>query len=103
MGTANRWVVTGKFTDDGANSWRRDDGTWSRTLDGAGLFETEAAAKAVVPAIVANEQRQISDPYLIEVFWDGQKIDPLSARESIRANGPTVPVRRPDSGMARRR
>jgi hypothetical protein len=93
--------VTGKFTDDGANSWRREDGTWSRSLAEAGLLPDEATAKSLATAAIANEQRQISDPYVIEVYAAGGTIDPLIARERIRANGPTVPLRRPDSGLPR--
>jgi hypothetical protein len=102
MPAANRWVVTGKFTDDGANAWRRTDGTWSRTLQESALHDSEATAKAIVPDVVAKEQRHISDPYVIEVSSDGKTIEALSARERIRANGPTIPMRRPDSGVAKR-
>lgn len=102
MFAVNRWIVTGKLTDDGANVWRRADGTWSRAVAEAGLFDDEASAKAVVPPIVASEQRQISDPYVIEVRVTDGVIDVLSARERIRANGPTVPLRRPDSGLPRK-
>jgi hypothetical protein len=96
MPTANRWVVTGKFTADAANAWRRADGTWSRQLAEAGLYTDEAAAKVQVVDTIAKEQREISDPYVIEVFAADGKIDPLSARERIRATGPTVRIRRPD-------
>ena len=96
MPSANRWVVTGKFTDDAANAWRRADGTWSRQLDDAGLYTEEAAAKAQVTETVAKEQREITDPYVIEVFAGSGTIDPLTARERIRATGPTIRVRRPD-------
>lgn len=103
MPSANHWVVTGKFTDDGANAWRRADGTWSRRLDEAGLLDDEATGKALAQAAVAHEQREISDPYVIEVHASGGTIDPLTARERIRANGPTVPLRRPDGGLPRGR
>jgi hypothetical protein len=98
---ANHWVVTGKFTADGANAWRRLDGTWARSLAEAGLLSDEATAKSLTAAAIASEQREISDPYVIEVYAEGGTIDPLTARERIRANGPTVPVRRPDSGLPR--
>ncbi|MBS1119226.1 MAG: hypothetical protein H6Q90_1454 [Deltaproteobacteria bacterium] len=101
MPPANHWVVTGKFTDDAANAWRRADGTWSRKLAEAGLLGDEAAGKAFVASAVAREQREISDPYVIEVYAAGDTIDPLTARERIRANGPTVPLRRPDTGISR--
>ena len=93
---ANGFIVTGKFTVDGSNSWRRADGTWTRAIAEAELHPDEASAKVHVVRAVANEQREISDPYVIPVFADGQTIDPLSARERIRASGPTIRIRRPD-------
>ena len=96
MATANRWVVTGKFTADASNAWRRVDGTWSHQLTEAGLYTDEAAAKAQVADTIAKEQREISDPYVIEVHAADGTIDPLTARERIRATGPTVRIRRPD-------
>ena len=99
MPAANAWVVTGKFTEDASNAWRRADGTWSRDLQEAGVVADEATAKAFAASALANEQRQISDPYVIEVFAEGTTIDPLTARERIRATGPTVHTRRlPDHG-----
>ena len=89
-------VVTAKVTDDGSNTWRRSDGTWSPRLADAGLFADEASAKSVIAGIVAREQRQISDPYVIEVQVTNGEIQPLSARERIRATGPTIRIRRPD-------
>lgn len=94
MPTANAWVVTGKFTDDAANVYRCADGTWSRDLQQAGVLSDEATAKSVAAAASATEQRQITDPYVIEVFSEGGTIDPLTARERIRATGPTVHTRR---------
>ena len=101
MPAANHWIVTGKFTDDGANAWRRADGTWSRAIAEAGLLDDEATGQALAAAAIAHEQRQISDPYVIAVHAAGGTIDPLTARERIRANGPTVPLRRPDGGLPR--
>jgi hypothetical protein len=98
---ANHWIVTGNFTADGAVAWRRADGTWSRRIDDAGLLNDEASAKQLAAASLATEQRLISDPYGIEVYADGNTIDPLTARQRIRANGPTIPMRRPDGGVRR--
>ncbi len=95
MPAANAWVVTGKFTDDASNVWRRADGTWTRDLQEAGVVTDEKTAKAHAASALANEQRQITDPYVIEVHAaDDGKIDPLTARERIRATGPTVHTRR---------
>jgi sulfite reductase (NADPH) hemoprotein beta-component len=96
MSAANRWVVTAKFTDDGSNAWRRTDGSWSHRLDDAGLYTAEAAAKAQVAESATKEQREITDPYVIEVYAADGTIDPLTARERIRATGPTIRLRRPD-------
>ncbi len=101
MPPATHWVVTASFTDDGANAYRRADGTWSRQLAEAGLLADEATGKALAVQTVANEQRLISDPYVIDVHASDGEIVALSARERIRANGPTVPIRRPDSGLRR--
>jgi hypothetical protein len=93
---ATHWVVTGKFTDDGSNAYRRADGTWSPSIAEAGLVADEATGKAHAAKTVATEQRQISDPYVIEVNAANGSIEPLSARERIRATGPTIRIRRPD-------
>jgi hypothetical protein len=98
---ANHWIVTGNFTDDGAVAWRRADGTWSRRIADAGLLNDEPTAKAIAATAIANEQREICDPYAIEVHANGETIDPLTARQRIRANGPTIPMRRPDTGIQR--
>jgi len=97
----NHWIVTGNFTESGAVAWRRADGTWSQRFVESGLLPDEQAAKRIADTANATEQREISDPYVIEVRADGSTLDPLSARERIRANGPTIPMRRPDSGLGR--
>jgi hypothetical protein len=94
--------VTGKLTDDASNVWRCADGTWSHDLQKAGVVSDEATAKAQAAAASAKEQRQITDPYVIEVHAaDGGAIDPLTARERIRATGPTVHTRRVAPGLGR--
>ncbi|MDQ3364158.1 MAG: DUF2849 domain-containing protein [Myxococcota bacterium] len=101
MPPANHWIVTGNFTETGGVAWRRADGTWSHHIADAGLLADEATAKQLAAASLATEQREISDPYGIEVHAEGTTIDPLTARQRIRANGPTIPLRRPDSGLPR--
>ncbi|MCX5745208.1 MAG: DUF2849 domain-containing protein [Proteobacteria bacterium] len=96
MPTPSHWIVTGNFTEDGAVAWRRADGTWARQIAEAGLFVDEPTAKAAATRAAAQEQREICDPYGIEVHAEGGAIDPLTARQRIRANGPTIRLRRPD-------
>jgi hypothetical protein len=44
-----------------------------------------------------KQQRIVCDPYVFDVRVEpGGTIDPLSARERIRAFGPSTRVRRPD-------
>jgi len=93
--TPTHWIVTGNFTEDGAVAWRRADGSWSRRIAEAGLVDA-ATAKLQSTTAIANEQREICDPYGIEVHVDGDTIDPLTARQRIRATGPTIQLRRPD-------
>ena len=94
MPAPTHWIVTGNFTEDGSVAWRRADGTWSRRIADAGLVD-EPTAKAQSATAGATEQREICDPYGIEVDASGDTIDPLTARQRIRANGPTIQLRRP--------
>lgn len=97
----NHWIVTANFTESGSVAWRKADGTWSLQIADAGLLADEAAATAVATAASTNEQRVVSDPYAIGVLAEGGAIDPLTARERIRAAGPSIPMRRPDAGLRR--
>lgn len=90
------WIITGSFTEDGAVAWRRADGTWSRAFADVGVVDSEANAKELAAAAAKREQREISDPYVVEVRATDGKVELLSARERIRANGPTIRIRRPD-------
>lgn len=95
MPDGTHWIVTGNFTDDGAVAYRRADGTWARRLAEAGLLADEAIATGHATHAAAHEQREIASAYPIAVRA-GATIDPLTARERIRATGPTIQIRRPD-------
>ena len=92
-----KWIVTGNFTADGAVAYLRGDGGFGRSLTDAQLFETKDAAEAARLTTLSAE-REVSDPYLTEVGVAPQGLDALSARERIRDQGPSIRVRRPDSG-----
>ena len=94
MSEPTHTVVTASFTVDGAVAWRRADGTWSRSLEEAGLWSQEAASSQREAA--RQEQRTVCDPYLVEVRCEGGRIKLLSMREKIRAKGPTITL--PGSG-----
>jgi hypothetical protein len=97
------WVVTANFTDDGATAYLRSDGTWSRRLAEAATF-ADGAAKDGALAEAQGLERLVCDPYAFMVEVTKAGIDPLSARETIRAAAePTVPMRRPDESKPPRR
>lgn len=89
------YVITGGSTDDGAVAYLRADGSWTGKLDEAGAWATEAEAET--HRVVAKKQeRRVCDPYVFGVRVEAGVIDPMTAREAIRAKGPTTPIRRPD-------
>jgi Protein of unknown function (DUF2849) len=88
-------VVTARFLGDGAPSYLKADGTWSRFLKDAKVFE-EDAGEAEAAARNQREQPIIADAYTFNVALKDGAIDPLSTRERIRAEGPTTRLRRPD-------
>ncbi|HTM46362.1 MAG TPA: DUF2849 domain-containing protein [Polyangiaceae bacterium] len=92
----SHWVITGGYTDDGAPAFLRSNGSWSRKLSEAWTIEGAGKKDEALAAAQKNEL-EVCDAYAIQVGVGAQGIDPLSARETIRANGPTVPYRRPDT------
>lgn len=97
---ATHWIVTANFTFDGSVAYRREDGRWTRELAEAGLFADEASATPVAQASAQKEQFEVCDPYPIDVHVGESGIEPTTARERIRAFGPTVPYERPASPAA---
>jgi len=98
---ATHWIITANFTADGSVAYLREDGTWSGKLAEARLVLDEEATKPFVAHASRSEQFLVCDPYGIDVHVTDAGIETLSAREGIRARGPTVPVRRPDNGRER--
>jgi len=94
--------VTANFTADGSVAYRRADGTWSSRFSDAEAFLSEAETTEIVKRAAQLEQRLVSDPYAIDVGFGPNGIFPNTARERIRAEGPTVPVRRQDPGPVSR-
>ncbi len=88
-------VVSASFLDSGAPAYRRRDGSWSADLQEA-YAAPDAAERDAMLAAAGREEKVICDPYSFPVVVRDGIIDPLTARETIRASGPTVPYRRPD-------
>ncbi len=90
--------MTANLLGSGAPAYRRKDGTWSTDLQDAHPAETETERDTML-ADAMREEATVADPYFFAVRLEGRTIDPLTAREEIRAKGPTVPYRRPDNGL----
>ena len=82
-------TITAWETASGKVVWIRADLTWTQDPSEIGVF-TGDAAEAALEAAKAQEG-DITDPYFMEVTEDGQVAGRETLRESIRANGPTVP------------
>jgi hypothetical protein len=87
------FVVTANLLGSGAPAYRTKDGSWSTNLQDAHPAESEAERDQMV-ADSLREEPVVADPYFFAVRLEGTTIDPLTAREEIRAKGPTVPYGR---------
>jgi hypothetical protein len=76
---------------DGVVIYWTADGNWADEIDAAQLVESKADGAALeAKAVPFVKAQQIVNPNLIEVARDGARIIGKSARELIRAKGPTV-------------
>lgn len=91
----NCFLISANLLKSGTCVWRRADGSWTTNLQEAHPAATEAERDAMLAA-AAKEETVVADPFALPAHQDGNRIDPLTARERIRANGPTVAYRRPD-------
>lgn len=89
------YVISAGDTDTGAPVYLTANGRFSRNLADSRPIEARDEATALLTDAMGRE-REICDPYTFMVEVRDGAIDPLSARERIRATGPTTVVRRPD-------
>lgn len=82
-------TITAWKTQTGQSVWMTESGDWSEDISSIGIFTGEAAEAALANAM--TQERIIADPYFIEVTPDGKITGREALRETIRANGPTVP------------
>jgi hypothetical protein len=88
------FIVTANFLRSGAPAYMRPDSSWSSALQEAHPAD-EAERDAMLAGALA-EEAVVCDAYAFPARLLGSVIDPLTAREEIRAKGPTVAWRRPD-------
>jgi hypothetical protein len=91
------YVISAQLLDTGAPAYLTADGVWSTSLQQAATVLTDEERDALL-AQAAKQERIVCDPYFFDVRVEHNTIDPLSARERIRALGPSTRVRRPDAG-----
>lgn len=82
-------TVTAWDTASGNVVWMRADKSWTEDASEIGVFKGDAAEAALEHA--KTQEGAITDPYFMEVTEDGKVAGRETLRESIRANGPTVP------------
>ena len=76
-------------TASGHVVWMRSDKNWTEDASEIGVFTGDAAEAALEHA--KTQEGAITDPYFMEVTEDGKVAGRETLRETIRANGPTVP------------
>ena len=90
MSTRGR-VITANFLTDGVTVYLTADNGWTEKLSEARFFadpaETETPMKKAADDVA---RRVIVDPYVMDAELGKDGPLPVSARERIRANGPTV-------------
>jgi hypothetical protein len=89
------FVISAQFLGTGAPAYLTAGGAWSGELQSAAPVLTDAERDHLLEQ-AARQERVVCDPYFFEVRVRSQTIDPLSARERIRARGPSTRIRRPD-------
>jgi len=82
-------TVTAWETASGNVVWMRADQSWTQDVSEIGVFIGDAAEAALEKA--KTQEGAITDPYFMEVTADGEVSGRETLRETIRANGPTVP------------
>lgn len=87
------WIVTGNFTSEGAVAYLQSDQTFTRNIADVQVFERKEDAEAA-RALVSKSEALVTDAYVLDVDGSGPELDVLTARERIRAHGPTVPYGR---------
>jgi hypothetical protein len=94
--SGTHYVISAQLLETGASAYLTAAGVWSTNLQDALTVVTDEERDALL-AQAAKQERVICDPYFFDVRVEHNTIDPLSARERIRAFGPTTRVRRPDA------
>ena len=91
--TTLRQVVTGNRLRDGVPVYFIGKGHWSTSVHEALHVAAEAGENLLVAAQAGAPPHPVVAPYLIDATLVGDRLEPSSLRERIRAFGPTVSYR----------
>jgi len=84
-------IVTANRLTDGAVVYLTAGDGWSEWVGEARIAASEEESAAILALAERPQQRvRVVGPYLMEVAEEGGKPRPVSNREIIRAEGPTV-------------
>jgi hypothetical protein len=85
-------VLTANRTEDGSVVYLGVDRRWTRDLqEGCRL---KADDQEAVLDWAKTQEREVCDPYVIDVVVDDGRLSPRTARERIRAEGPDATLAR---------
>jgi len=92
----SHFVITANTTDAGAPVYLRSDRTWSAALTDAHAVGSEDERDDLL-SHAQTQEHHVCDPYAFKVNVEGGAAVATTARERIRSQGPTSPLRRPDA------
>jgi hypothetical protein len=85
------YVISANRLSDGAVVYLGPRGSWAKSLAAGKVFPAKAEADAALAGAQADASRNlIVEPCLVEVRMDAAGLRPLTLREWIRAQGPTI-------------
>ena len=84
-------IITANGLLDGGVVWLGTQNNWVTNIDHAKILKSDTdAEKAMKIAEYAVDNRQIVEPYVVEVDSTDGMIVPKSVKEKIRSKGPTT-------------
>ncbi|MGE0324560.1 MAG: DUF2849 domain-containing protein [Polyangiaceae bacterium] len=86
-------VLSGSLTLTGAPVYLTPGRDWARNLQAAQVFGTSEELEAAL-SWARTQEAVVCDPYAFSVDAKAELPTPISARERIRASGPTVGLAR---------
>lgn len=81
--------ITAWDSSSGEVVWMTPDGNWSDKASELGVFVGQEAENRLAAAL--SQEARVTDPYFMEVSEKGVIAGRETLRETIRADGPTVP------------